>query len=102
VIRATDTLDDLIRKVRIATILGTIQSTYTHFPYLRKSWKDNTEEERLLGVSLTGIMDNTLTNNPWENLNVILDLLKQVAIDTNKEWAEKLGINASVAITCVD
>ena len=115
VVRATDTFDDLKRKVRLATILGTIQATYTSFPYLRKVWADNTEEERLLGVSLTGIMDNPITSKnlpddflskgqqfPDESeLTSVLKELKQVAIDTNKEWAEKLGIPQSTAITCV-
>jgi ribonucleoside-diphosphate reductase alpha chain len=108
VVRATDTLADLERKVKLATILGTIQSTYTHFPYLRKVWKDNTEEERLLGVSLTGIMDNRLLTNDdlalsCEGMTVagILEYLKNVAIATNAEWAERLGIPASAAITCV-
>ena len=116
VIRATDTLADLKRKVRIAAILGTIQSTYTHFPYLRKVWKDNTEEERLLGVSLTGIMDNaamsggmdndagiawSFSGNEDMNLDQVLEELKNVAINTNAEWAERLGIPASTAITCV-
>jgi ribonucleoside-triphosphate reductase len=104
VIRANDSLDDLKRKVRLATILGTIQSTYTKFPYLRKVWADNTEEERLLGVSLTGIMDNPITNGSGkvhQNLDGVLKVLKQVAIDTNKEWAEKLGVPQSAAITCV-
>ena len=99
VVRATDTIDDLKRKVRLAAILGTIQSTYTHFPYLRKVWRDNTEAERLLGVSLTGIMDNKLTNNT--GAAELLDTLRQVAIDTNKEWANKLGIGQSAAVTCV-
>ncbi len=101
VIRATDSKKDLIRKVRIATILGTVQSTYTKFPYLRKVWAKNTAEERLLGVSLTGIMDNTLTNGKEGDLAVLLEDLKQVAVDTNKEWADKLGIEVSAAITCV-
>lgn len=103
VVRASDTLDDLQRKVRLATILGTIQSTFTHFPYLRKIWRDNTEAERLLGVSLTGIMDNVLTydNDPDFDLDVYLQSLKQTAIDTNAEWAAKLGIQPSAAITCV-
>tara|TARA_R110000737_G_scaffold64473_6_gene92214 strand:+ start:6009 stop:7955 length:1947 start_codon:yes stop_codon:yes gene_type:complete len=106
VIRANDSLDDLKRKVRLATILGTIQSTYTKFPYLRKVWADNTEEERLLGVSLTGIMDNPITNGTYSHsdktyLNDVLAELKQVAVDTNKEWAEKLGVPQSAAITCV-
>jgi len=100
VIRASDSKEDLIRKVRIATILGTVQSTYTKFPYLRKVWAKNTAEERLLGVSLTGIMDNTLTNGKEGDLAVLLEDLKQVAVDTNKEWADKLGIEVSAAITC--
>ena len=101
VIRASDSKEDLVRKVRIATILGTVQSTYTKFPYLRKVWAKNTAEERLLGVSLTGIMDNTLTNGKEGDLAVLLEDLKQVAVDTNKEWADKLGIEVSAAITCV-
>lgn len=105
VVRELDTLETLKEKVRLATILGTIQSTYTHFPYLRKVWKDNTEAERLLGVSLTGILDNKILNGTsvqyGKNLDVILVELKQVAIDTNKEWAENLGIPVSAAITCV-
>lgn len=116
VVRSTDTLKDLERKVRLATILGTIQSTYTHFPYLRKVWKDNTEEERLLGVSLTGIMDSPIMNGAINRdavvcykmtghedmyLHHILEHLKNVAIATNAEWAARLGIPASTAITCV-
>ena len=101
VVRATDTKKDLLRKIRLATILGTIQSTYTKFPYLRKIWAKNTEEERLLGVSLTGIMDNTLTNGKEGDLPALLNELKQCAIDTNKEWADLLGIEVSAAITCV-
>jgi len=101
VIRATDNKKDLLRKVRLATILGTIQSTFTKFPYLRKVWARNTAEERLLGVSLTGIMDNTLTNGKEGDLNALLEELKQCAIDTNKEWADRLGIEVSAAITCV-
>jgi ribonucleoside-diphosphate reductase alpha chain len=116
VVRATDTLKDLERKVRLATILGTIQSTYTHFPYLRKIWKKNTEEERLLGVSLTGIMDNPITNGKIDKdsslchsftgdedtiLEEVLEHLRSIAIDTNNEWANRLGIPVSAAITCV-
>ena len=101
VIRANDSIDDLTRKVRLATILGTIQSTYTHFPYLRKMWTDNTSEERLLGVSLTGIMDNPLMTLKNAGLDKTLQHLKEVAVETNKEWAEKLGIPVSTAITCV-
>jgi ribonucleoside-triphosphate reductase len=101
VVRADDTIEDLERKVRLATILGTIQSTYTHFPYLRKKWKDNTEEERLLGVSLTGIMDNPLMTTKNEGLEQVLEHLKSIAIDTNAEWASRLGIPVSASITCV-
>lgn len=101
VVRADDTLETLSRKVELATILGTIQSTYTHFPYLRKIWRDNTEAERLLGVSLTGIMDNWRIGQNVSDVPDILDGLRQTAITTNKEWAEKLGIQQSAAITCV-
>lgn len=98
VVRATDTEVTLKYKIEMATILGTIQSTFTNFPYLRKVWKRNTEEERLLGVSLTGIMDNTLTNKPTVKF---LESLKAVAVETNKKWADKLNISSSTAITCV-
>lgn len=101
VVRATDTTEDLERKVRLATILGTIQSTYTHFPYLRKIWQRNTEEERLLGVSLTGIMDNALTQGKEGDLEKLLEHLKNVAIATNAEWAARLNVPVSAAITCV-
>ena len=101
VVRATDTIDTLSEKVRLATILGTIQSTYTHFPYLRKVWKDNTEEERLLGVSLTGIMDNPLMTSKNAGLEKTLEHLRSVAVSTNAEWADRLGIPQSAAITCV-
>lgn len=121
VVRADDTIETLARKVELATILGTIQSTYTHFPYLRKVWRDNTEAERLLGVSLTGIMDsNLMGGNGWTvthhgeefssdaaksfgeyDLEDALDALRQTAITTNAEWAKKLGIQQSTAITCV-
>ena len=101
VIRANDSIEDLTRKVRIATILGTIQSTYTHFPYLRKVWSTNTEAERLLGVSLTGIMDNKLMTLANEGLSKTLEHLRDVAISTNAEWADRLGIPHSTAITCV-
>jgi ribonucleoside-triphosphate reductase len=94
-------LEDLKRKVGIATILGTIQSTYTHFPYLRKIWQKNTEEERLLGVSLTGIYDHPVLSRASEETSSWLAQLKQQAIDTNTEWAERLSIPVSVAITCV-
>ena len=101
VVRATDTIDTLEHKVRLATILGTIQSTYTKFPYLRKVWQKNTEEERLLGVSLTGIMDNPLMTTANAGLDKTLEHLKNVAVNTNTEWADKLGIPVSAAITCV-
>lgn len=103
VVRAEDKLVDLERKVKLATILGTIQATYTHFPYLRKIWTKNTEEERLLGVSLTGIMDHDILNgtNIHGNLPAALIALKETAIATNKAWAETLGIPVSSAITCV-
>ena len=101
VVRATDTVDDLARKVRLATILGTIQSTYTKFPYLRKVWTTNTEEERLLGVSLTGIMDNPLMTTKNKGLDKTLENLRNVAVVTNAEWAYRLGIPQSAAITCV-
>ena len=101
VVRATDTIDDLKRKVQLATILGTIQSSYTKFPYLRKVWQRNTEEERLLGVSLTGIMDNPLMTSHNKGLDKTLEHLREVAVLTNKEWAMRLGIPESAAITCV-
>jgi len=97
VVRPHDTVPDLLRKVRLAAILGTIQSTFTDFKYLRKKWKDACDEERLLGVSLTGICDNIeLAGN-----SSVLDELRQCAVDTNKEWAALLGIPQSAAITCV-
>jgi len=98
VVRPTDTEKTLARKVKLATILGTIQSTYTHMPYLRPVWKRNTEEERLLGVSLTGIMDNEITNKPTAK---ILNKLRHIAVQTNNDIAQQLGISASAAITCV-
>ena len=101
VVRSTDTIEDLERKVKLATILGTIQSTYTHFPYLRKIWQKNTEEERLLGVSMTGIMDNPLTTTKNAGLEATLEHLRSVAVATNAEWAARLGIPVSAAITCV-
>ena len=101
VVRSTDTIDSLSRKVELATILGTIQSTYTHFPYLRKIWQKNTEEERLLGVSLTGIMDNPLLTTKNAALDKTLGHLRNVAVSTNAKWAARLGIPVSAAITCV-
>jgi ribonucleoside-diphosphate reductase alpha chain len=101
VVRHDDTKETLLYKVKMATILGTIQSTFTKFPYLRKVWQNNTEAERLLGVSLTGIFDNKLLTTQGDILNGILNELRDVARATNKEWAEKLGIPVSAAITCV-
>ena len=101
VVRQSDTLDTLKEKVRLATILGTFQATLTNFKYLRKIWKDNTEEERLLGVSLTGIMDNPMTSKAGERLNVLLGILKDEAVRTNEAMAKQLGIPQSTAVTCV-
>ena len=101
VVRSTDTVGDLERKVRLATILGTIQSTLTKFPYLRKVWQRNTEEERLLGVSLTGIMDNPLLTTKNAGLDKTLSRLRTVAVNTNAEWSAKLGITQSVAVSAV-
>jgi len=112
VVRACDNITILKHKVRIATILGTLQATLTDFRYLRSVWKKNTEEEALLGVSLTGILDNAVmsgqctTGTGFDHPNQpdlpkTLEVLRQVAVDTNKEWAKKLGINQSTAITCV-
>ena len=101
VVRATDTVEDLARKVKLATILGTIQSSYTKFPYLRKVWTNNTEEERLLGVSLTGIMDNPLMTHKNKGLEKTLEYLSGIAVSTNTEWADRLNIPVSAAISCV-
>ena len=114
VVREDDTEETLLEKVEIATILGTLQATLTDFKYLRKIWKDNTEEERLLGVSLTGIMDSKLLNSyntiyledgqmVFDETFVggILEKLKEKAIETNKQYAKALGIPQSTAITCV-
>ena len=103
VVRATDTRETLLEKVRLATILGTIQSTLVNFKYISKSWQKNCEEERLLGVSLTGIMDCNVTNGkgPHGSLPAVLQDLKGMAVKTNEEFAKKFGINQSVAVTCV-
>ena len=101
VVRSGDTVANLTRKIQIATLLGTIQSTFTNFGYLRKRWQNNTEEERLLGVSLTGIMDCSLLNGKESGLEKRLETLRSVAVEANKYWAEKFGINQSTAITCV-
>jgi|SRR6056300_1656615 len=117
-------MEELERKAKLATILGTLQATLTDFRYLRKIWKNNTEEEALLGVSMTGILDHcvlgashfidednyeeldketmvVMAGEEEYNLKDVLWHLKQACIDTNKEWAKKLGINRSAAITCV-
>jgi ribonucleoside-diphosphate reductase alpha chain len=102
IVRSDDSVDTLRDKVRLATILGTFQSTMTYFPYLRKVWQTNTEDERLLGVSMTGILDNALLNNPDNaELPAILEGMKNVAIDTNAEFADAIGINRSAAITAI-
>ena len=102
IVRSDDTMARLRDKIAMATILGTFQSTMTHFPYLRKVWQTNTEEERLLGVSMTGILDNTLLNNPDDpKLATRLEELKNVAVNTNAEFADAIGINRSVAITAI-
>lgn len=101
VVRSSDSVEDLARKVELATILGTIQSTYTDFPYLRKVWKENTEAERLLGVSLTGIMDNSLMTTKNKGLDKTLEHLRDIAVSTNRVWSTRLDIPPSAAITCV-
>ena len=102
IVRSEDTMEVLLKKVRLATILGTFQSTMTNFPYLRKIWQTNTEEERLLGVSMTGILDNALLNNVYDKgLADRLEQLKEMAIATNAKLAGILGIPVSAAITCV-
>ena len=103
VVRATDTRDSLLKKVRLAAILGTFQSTLVNFKYVSKAWKKNCEEERLLGVSLTGIMDCKVTNGKGAKsaLPSVLQDLKNEAIKTNAEFAKKIGIQQSVAVTCV-
>lgn len=97
VVRSSDTFDDLARKAKAASILGTIQSSFTDFKYLRKRWKATCDEERLLGVSLTGIADNYSLLSSFE----VLARLKDIVVSTNAEWAERLGINPSTATTCV-
>jgi ribonucleoside-diphosphate reductase alpha chain len=102
IVRAEDTQKSLINKARLAAILGTYQSTLTYFPYLRKIWKDNTEEERLLGVSMTGALDNALLNNPDSpELPYILESIKNAVIEENKILAEVIGIPQSVAVTAI-
>ena len=101
VVRRRDTRESLKATVKHATILGTFQSTLTEFKYLSREWKRNCDEERLLGVSLTGIMDNPLTNGSKNGLKELLEELRDVAYETNKEWADRLGIPHAAAITCV-
>ena len=99
IVRDSDTLEDLLEKVEVATIFGTLQATLTNFRYLRKIWQRNTEEECLLGVSLTGIMDHPYLSHP--NCKDWLEKMRDHAIKVNKKWAKRLGINQSTAITCV-
>ena len=101
VVRADDTLKTLKAKVEVAAMIGTLQATLTDFRYLRNVWKRNTEEEALLGLSMTGIMDHPVIGSATDKTEQWLEELKDVAVKTNKKWAEKLGINQSVAITCV-
>ena len=101
VVRAEDTPDSLARKVRLASILGTMQASLTNFQYISSEWAKNCREEALLGVSLTGILDCMYTNTNDERLETLLSLLRQDAIKTNKEWADRIGIEPSAAITCV-
>ena len=102
VVRANDTEESLLEKIRLATILGTFQSTLTNFKYVSSMWRKNCEEERLVGVSLTGIMDSRITNGKSnKDLVKLLEGLKKQSIEVNKEFAKELGINQSVAVTCV-
>ena len=101
VVRDTDTMETLKEKVYWATILGTWQSTLTGFKYLSSSWKRNCEEERLLGVSMTGIMDNDLTNGKLPGIEGRLAELREIAVATNAKFAKELGIPQSAAVTCV-
>ena len=102
VVRANDTEESLLEKIRLATILGTFQSTLTNFKYVSSMWRKNCEEERLLGVSLTGIMDSRITNGKSnKDLVKLLEGLKKQSVEVNKEFAKELGINQSAAVTCV-
>ena len=102
IIRSNDDIDSISRKIRLATILGTFQASLTDFPYLRKIWQKNTEEEALLGVSMTGICDNILLNNPDdEGLPARLEKLRDLAVSTNAFYADAIGINQSVAVTAI-
>ena len=100
-VRQGDTMDAICRKVRLASILGTIQASFTYFPYLRPIWKETTEKEALLGVSMTGIMDCALTNGKHPNLASRLDMFRRIAVDTNEFYAKRLGINKAAAVTAV-
>ena len=100
-VRQGDTMDAICRKLRLASILGTIQASFTHFPYLRPIWKETTEKEALLGVSMTGIMDNALTNGKKPNLDTRLKMFRKIAVDTNEYYAKRLGINQAAAVTAV-
>lgn len=101
VIRAGDTLDDLMDKVEVATIMGTFQSSLTNYRYVRNVWKRNAVEERLLGVSMTGIMDHELLSRPSDEAAKWLAQLRAHAVNVNAKWAKKIGIEPSVAITTV-
>jgi ribonucleoside-diphosphate reductase alpha chain len=102
IVRAEDTPESLQRKMRLATILGTYQSTLTHFPYLRKVWRDNTEAERLLGVSMTGVLDNAMFTNPDDpKMGAILEALRDYSVDVNRVFAEELGIPQAAAVTAI-
>jgi ribonucleoside-diphosphate reductase alpha chain len=101
IVRHDDTEESLSRKTRLATILGTFQASLTYFPYLSSEWKNNCDEEALLGVSLTGIMDNQMMGTVCPETEDMLKRVRQVAIDTNKKFAKEIGINAAAAITCV-
>jgi ribonucleoside-diphosphate reductase alpha chain len=100
VVRPDDTLESLRRKVRLATILGTWQASLTHFPYLSSEWKKNCTEEALLGVSLTGILDNKMMRSTQDIPNTLTNL-KELSVEVNKEWASIIGINPAAAITCI-
>jgi len=103
IVREDDTLETLLKKVELATILGTVQSTFTRFKYLRKQWQKNCEEERLLGVSLTGQLSHKVLNGSegFDKLTQWLDELREHSVKVNAEWADALGINPAAAITCV-
>ena len=103
VVQADDTLESLSRKIEMATVIGTVQSTFTHFPYLDENWVQNCVDERLLGVSMTGIFDNKLMSglHGYGKLRHTLESLRETAVKTNLDWAQRLGINPSKSITCI-